>query len=77
MQSNKTCTIVEQYLAYLITVKGRSQNTISEYRLDLLQFFRLLQIQKDLSAPTLALQSWNSSNPYNSPIFMPSWLIAK
>jgi site-specific recombinase XerD len=39
MQSNKSCPIIEQYLAYLITVKGRSQNTISEYRLDLLQFF--------------------------------------
>ena len=38
MQSNKSCPIIEQYLAYLITVKGRSSNTISEYRLDLLQF---------------------------------------
>jgi len=38
MQSNKSCAIIEQYLAYLITVKGRSLNTISEYRLDLLQF---------------------------------------
>lgn len=42
MQSNKSCAIVEQYLAYLITVKGRSQNTILEYRFDLLQFFRYL-----------------------------------
>ena len=40
MQSNKSCVIVEQYLAYLITIKGRSPNTILEYRLDLLQFFR-------------------------------------
>ena len=38
MQSNKSCAIIEQYLAYLVTVKGQSQNTISEYRLDLLQF---------------------------------------
>lgn len=42
MQSDKSCAIVEQYLAYLITVKGRSPNTIMEYRLDLLQFFRFI-----------------------------------
>jgi len=36
MQSDKTCPIVEQYLAYLVTIKGRSKNTILEYRLDIL-----------------------------------------
>ena len=51
MQSNKTCTIVEQYLAYLITVKGRSQNTILEYRLDLLQFFRYIADIRGLLSP--------------------------
>jgi integrase/recombinase XerD len=40
MQSDKSCLILEQYLAYLVTIKGRSQNTVLEYRLDLLQFFR-------------------------------------
>lgn len=40
MQSDKTCPIVEQYLAYLVTIKGRSRNTILEYRLDILQFLR-------------------------------------
>ena len=40
MQVDKSCSIVEQYLAYLITIKGRSKNTVLEYRLDLLQFFR-------------------------------------
>ncbi len=39
MQSDKSCQIVEQYLAYLVTIKGRSKNTVLEYRLDLLQFF--------------------------------------
>ena len=42
MQSNKSCQIVEQYLAYLVTIKGRSKNTILEYRLDLLQFFHVV-----------------------------------
>ena len=39
MQTDKSCRIVEQYLAYLVTIKGRSQNTVLEYRLDILQFF--------------------------------------
>ncbi len=39
MQSNATCPLVEQYLSYLVVIKGRAQNTIKEYRTDLLQFF--------------------------------------
>ena len=42
MQSNKTCPLVEQYLGYLIVIKGRSENTILEYRSDLLMFFRFI-----------------------------------
>ena len=40
MQSNKTCPLVEQYLGYLTVIKGRSENTVLEYRIDLLSFFR-------------------------------------
>lgn len=39
MQSNKTCMILEQYLNYLSIIKGRSDNTIKEYRTDILMFF--------------------------------------
>ncbi|PKM42177.1 MAG: integrase [Firmicutes bacterium HGW-Firmicutes-8] len=42
MQSNKTCPLVEQYLSYLIVIKGRSENTILEYRTDLLMFFKFI-----------------------------------
>ncbi len=48
MQSNKTCKLVEQYLAYLVTIKGRSKNTILEYRLDLLQFFHFVDVSRSL-----------------------------
>lgn len=51
MQSDETCPILEQYLAYLITIKGRSQNTILEYRMDLLQFFRYVATQRDIPDP--------------------------
>jgi len=40
MQTDKSCALIEQYLAYLITIKGRSANTTLEYRSDLLQFLR-------------------------------------
>ncbi|WP_279233551.1 site-specific integrase [Clostridium estertheticum] len=39
MQSNKTCPLVEQYLGYLSIIKNRSENTLLEYRTDLLMFF--------------------------------------
>jgi integrase/recombinase XerD len=39
MQSNKTCPLVEQYLGYLVVIKGRCENTIYEYCTDLLMFF--------------------------------------
>lgn len=51
MQSDKTCPIVEQYLAYLVTIKGRSKNAILEYRLDLLQFFRFIARCRDIECP--------------------------
>ena len=51
MQSNKSCPIVEQYLAYLVTIRGRSKNTISEYRLDLLQFFRFVASYRKIDHP--------------------------
>lgn len=42
MQSNKTCQLVEQYLGYLTVIKGRSENTIKEYRTDLLMFLNFV-----------------------------------
>jgi len=42
MQSNKSCSLVEQYLNYLTVIKARSQNTILEYRIDLLSFFSFI-----------------------------------
>ena len=48
MQADKTCLLVEQYLAYLVTIKGRSKNTVFEYRLDLLQFFRFLAVSRNI-----------------------------
>lgn len=48
MQSNKTCKLVEQYLGYLIVIKGRSENTVKEYRTDLLMFFRYVLVSRNI-----------------------------
>lgn len=48
MQNNKSCTLVEQYLGYLITIKGRSNNTILEYRTDILHFFKYVATIRDI-----------------------------
>lgn len=48
MQSDKSCPIFEQYLAYLLTIKGRSRNTNFKYEMDLLQFFRYIIDQRKI-----------------------------
>jgi site-specific recombinase XerD len=47
MQSNKTCPLVEQYLGYLVVIKGRSENTVKEYRTDLLMFFSFVMVSRN------------------------------
>ncbi|MCY6354416.1 tyrosine recombinase XerC [Clostridium sp. ZS2-4] len=42
MQSNTTCPLVEQYLSYLVVINGRADNTVKEYRTDLLMFFNYI-----------------------------------
>lgn len=47
MQSNKTCPLVEQYLGYLVVIKGQSENTVKEYRTDLLMFFSFVMVSRN------------------------------
>ncbi|MDF2503035.1 MAG: integrase family protein [Clostridium sp.] len=80
MQSNKTCPILELYLNYLTIIKGRSNNTILEYRIDLLYFFKFISekridssfspiISTDIFLTTvlnLSLHLFTSSNALSS-----------
>ena len=43
LKDNKTCALLEQYLNYLIIVKGRSPLTAWEYKIDNLMFFEYLK----------------------------------
>jgi len=45
--NKNSCKLLEQYLSYLTLFKGRSENTINEYRNDLLMFFRYLKETKN------------------------------
>lgn len=49
MQSNKTCPLIEQYLDYLVVIKGRSENTVLEYRTDLPMFFKFVLNTRNIS----------------------------
>lgn len=49
MQSNKTCQLIEQYLGYLSVIKNRSENTILEYRIDLLMFFSYIMKSRSIN----------------------------
>lgn len=49
MQSNKSCSLVEQYLNYLTIIKCRAENTIKEYRTDILMFFSFLSEARSYS----------------------------
>lgn len=49
MQSNKTCPLVEQYLGYLVVIKGRSENTALDYRINLLMFFHFVLNTRNIS----------------------------
>lgn len=52
LKNYKTCPLLDEYLNYLIVIRGRSQNTVIEYRTDLLMFFSFLKEQKSLRPDT-------------------------
>jgi hypothetical protein len=41
-------SLLEEYLNYLTVIKGRSQNTVIEYRTDVLMFFSFLKKQRNI-----------------------------
>lgn len=42
LKNYRSFDLLEEYLSYLIVIKGRSMNTIIEYRTDILMFFDFL-----------------------------------
>lgn len=49
LKENKTCALLEQYLSYLIVVKGRSILTADEYRIDILMTMEFIKTKRKFS----------------------------
>lgn len=52
MRIDKSSPLIEEYLLYLTTIKGRGPNTIIEYRIDLTLFFSWLSQQREFYIAT-------------------------
>ena len=55
LQNYKSFPLLDEYLSYLVIIKGRSENTIIEYRTDLLMFFDYVNRSKNPRAKKYVL----------------------
>lgn len=58
LKDNKTCALLEQYLNYLVVVKGRSPLTAEGYRIDCLMFFEFIKQNRGGSNGILILRDF-------------------
>lgn len=49
LQNYHSFDLLDQYINYLLVIKGRSQNTAIEYRTDLLMFFSFLKRKREIA----------------------------
>lgn len=49
LKNYKSFPLLEEYLNYLLVIKGRSINIIIEYRTDTLMFFQFLNSRKGIN----------------------------
>ena len=47
LKENKTCALLEQYLSYLVVIKGRSPLTAEEYRIDNCMLFEFIKQKRN------------------------------
>lgn len=59
LKNYKSFPLLEEYLNYLTVIKGRSINTIIEYRTDLLMFFQFMNEQKNVNIHRYDLSNIN------------------
>ena len=59
LKDNKSCALLEQYLSYLVVVKGRSPLTAEEYRIDNNMLFEFVKRKRGVPAETLALRDFS------------------
>ena len=56
VRDNDVPNLVNDFLNYLSTIKGKSKNTISGYKVDLIMFFRFLKLYKGLSSEKIEFE---------------------
>jgi len=59
LKDNRTCTLLEQYLSYLVVVKGRSPLTAEEYRIDNCMLFEFIKQQRGLPPDVIARRDFS------------------
>lgn len=59
LKDNKTCALLEQYLSYLIIVKGRSPLTAEEYRVDCNMLFEFIKQKRGVPQEILAKRDFS------------------
>jgi site-specific recombinase XerD len=60
LKNNKTCALLEQYLNYLIVVKGRSPLTADEYRIDCNMLFEFINLKRGVASEILKKRDFSS-----------------
>ena len=59
LKNNKTCALLEQYLSYLVVVKGRSPLTSEEYRIDCLLLAEFVKRKRGVPDDVLTLRDFS------------------
>ena len=59
LKDNKTCALLEQYLSYLVIVKGRSPLTAEEYRIDCCMLFEFIKRTRGVSQNVLSVRDFS------------------
>jgi len=59
LKDNRSCALLEQYLSYLVVVKGRSSLTAEEYRIDCHMLFEFIKQKHGVSPDGLTLRDFS------------------
>ena len=62
LKDNKTCALLEQYLSYLVVVKGRSPLTAEEYRIDNLLLIEHVKRKRGTAPEVLAQRDFSDAD---------------
>ena len=59
LKENKTCALLEQYLSYLVVIKGRSPLTAEEYRIDNCMLFEFIKQKRNYDVENISKRDFS------------------